>query len=728
MLLPLLLSACGGGASSFNPSSGATPPSSSSIEDEYVFDDATRQSLNEVVRKYENQDLGTFDRYSLIYEGEAESRALYSDKNNAYYHETFDMPSLHNLKGGQYFYKQGDYYLAVQDFEQNGTTYKQYRYLSKKEFLSAEQEAAQNPYSVCPETLKGFIDIKNTAWKDVTFDRLDNDHKGNIHIAIKGKQFNASTGSYYEDGSLSIDVNHYVINSIKCSHNGNYTFDQNAFEITYPDLTSFQKLNEPIKEPGEEDPLSEDEFLVDYDNHRTYYQLLVYSFADSDGDGIGDFKGIADKLDYLKDLGIEGIWLSPILKASSYHGYDIDDYYEINTSYEVSIDGKDYGINYLLRECHDRGIKVLMDLVLNHTSSSNVWCREHRDWYGSDNRFGFPELNYDKQEVREAAKDVGRYWLNRGFDGFRLDAAMWIYNSGSNRHEKNYAFWKEWCGAMKATKPDCYLIGEVLDDNHDLAYSYANAGFDSTFDFNALGNVIQAVNNNNKNYASNTASDIKKATDINKDYILGRALSNHDIGRFNQAHPDSSDKAYYVEDEAQIILANAINALTPGNTFIYYGDELGLKGTCEDTRAGWYYDMNYRTPMPWSNGRTNSVKYFANFHGTGKTTSRTFIGQTVEQMMEEENSIYDCLRKALKLKNSNETLQKGTIAPIANLDNGLNGFDVAYNGSSVRVIYNPSSGNAVDYPLDKDPLYNLGATITNGHAQISSYDLIAYAL
>lgn len=715
LFVSLLLCSCGG--------------SGNSSSADYVFDEATRKALNEVVRKYENEDLGTFDRFSLVYDGEKESRALYSDKKNYYYHESFDMPSANNLKGDQYYYKKGDYYLLVRDCKQNGTTYKQYKYLSKKEFSVAEKEAAQNPYLVCPETLKGFIDIKNDNWKDVTFQKLENDNKGNIHISIEGKQYNSSTNSYYDDGSLSIDINNYVINSIKCSHDGNYTFDQNAFDITYPDLTSFTKLNEPIKEPVEEDPLSEDEFLVDYDNNRTYYQLLVYSFADSDGDGIGDFKGIADKLDYLKELGIEGIWLSPILKASSYHSYDIDDYYEINTAYEVSIDGKNYGINYLLRECHNRGIKVLMDLVLNHTSSNHVWCYEHRDWYGSDNRFGFPELNYDKQEVREAVKDVGRYWLNRGFDGFRLDAAMWIYNSDSDRHQKNYTFWKEWCSAMKEAKPDCYLIGEVLDDDHDLAYSYANAGFDSTFDFNALGNVINAVNNNNSNYALNTANDIKKATDINKDYILARALSNHDIGRFNQEHPDSSDKAYYVENKAQIILANAINALTPGNTFIYYGDELGLKGTCEDTRAGWYYDMNYRTPMPWANGRTDSVKYFANFHGTGKTTSKTFTNQTLEQIVGEEDSIYGYLRKALKLKNKNEILQKGTITSIANLSSGLNGFDVIYNGNTIRVIYNPSnSSNAIDYPLDKDPLYNIGTTIENGHAQISSYDLIAYAL
>lgn len=465
--------------------------------------------------------------------------------------------------------------------------------------------------------------------------------------------------------------------------------------------------------------------LDSLDNNRTYYQLLVYSFADSNNDGIGDFKGIVDKLDYLVDLGVEGLWLSPILKCSSYHSYDVDDYYTINPSYEVTIDGTKYGYDYLLEKCHEKGIKVLMDLVINHCSKKNPLYKDHKDWFTSSSqwKFGFPEFDYNKAAPTLEAKKIGEYWLKEGFDGYRLDAAMWIFNSGSDRHTKNYAFWQDWCKAMRAVDENCYIIGEVLDENHDYAYDYAQAGFDSTFDFNTGKTVIGAVKDNDRTYATQTSANVKKATKHNKDYILARALSNHDIGRFNQEHPDSSDKAYYVEDIKQIKLANAVNALTPGNTFIYYGDELGLKGTCPEG----YQDMNYRTPMPWENERTNSVKYFLNFKGNGVTTSECASNKSPEKDMKDANSIYTALKNALSVKNANETLQKGSIKVIDGLDSKLNGFDVTLGSETIRVVFNGSS-NEVNYEMNGTLLYNLSATVESSNVTLPSYGLIVYTL
>ncbi|MCR5231196.1 MAG: hypothetical protein K6B64_00945, partial [Acholeplasmatales bacterium] len=507
--------------------------------------------------------------------------------------------------------------------------------------------------------------------------------------------------------------------------------DESNIDYIYPNLDEFERYggsDEP-EENDLEEPLKEEEYLIDYDNNRTYYQILVYSFADSNGDGIGDFKGIADNLDYLVSLGVEGLWLSPILQADSYHSYDINNYYKINPKYCVTIDGTYYGINYLLKECHKRNIKVLMDLVLNHTSYFHSWYYLYEAWYSADNRFGYPELDYDNPGVVSAVKEVGNYWLQRGFDGFRLDAAMWIYNSGENRHQKNVKFWQNWCSEMKKTKPDCYLIGEVLDDDHDLAYAYNNCGFDSTFDFNALGSVINATTNNNYDYAKVTSENNKKALDENPSFIMARCLSNHDIGRFNQAHPDSNDKAYYVEDIKEIKLANAINALTPGNTFIYYGDELGLMGTCEDTRPNYYYDMNYRTPMPFTNGLTDSESYFEAFHGSGITTSKTYSNKTIEEDIADSNSIYNALKNALALKNSSEVLQKGTIKEISDLPSGLSGFDVTYNNQTIRILYISSNvTSSINYTIDGELLYNLGASVNNKTITISTCNLIAFTI
>ena len=231
--------------------------------------------------------------------------------------------------------------------------------------------------------------------------------------------------------------------------------------------SSSKKLssNTPYSTSGSIEPLPTN---VDT-RHRNYYQLLVYSFADSNNDDWGDFKGIADKLDYLQNLGINGLWLSPFLIADDYHGYNVKDYKTVDSRYEAG----GYTIENLLQECHRRDIKVLMDLVLNHTSVNHTWYKDHRDWYSGPDAFGgnMKDLNYNKSEVVNAVKEVGRYWLNKGIDGFRLDAAMWIfnYNSGVD-HNKNYAFWNDWCQEMRRTKEDVYIIGEVLDSNHDLAY------------------------------------------------------------------------------------------------------------------------------------------------------------------------------------------------------------------------------------------------------------------
>ena len=733
-----LLCSCGGtssgsSASSTESLSNSDPSSSESISSsssssasvQPLFDEGLRQSLTEVTQKYANQAFGQFKRFHLLAKTEdGRVDEAFADMEKRYYGEKIDGAINYAIGDYYCYYLDGDYYEVQDAVYPNGSHIQGYRYLTEEEYREYEQTTLQlAPYQAVPAILKPLINATDKQWKDAVFAKKSDDGKGNISISLTAKQFDTSAQSYYADeGKLEIEIKDYLITRILITHQGEYTFDVDEFEPVYPDLSELPQIGPKPKAPIVEEPLSKDDFLIDEDNHRTYYQLLVYSFADSDGDGIGDFKGIADKLDYLQSLGIEGLWLSPILKASSYHGYDIEDYYTINTAYEVTIDGVDYGINYLLKECHKRNIKVLMDLVLNHTSDKHVWRSEHPAWYGNDNRFGFPEFNFTNEGPRKAVTEVGKYWLERGFDGFRLDAAMWLFNSGKNRHQKNYEFWQEWCGAMKEAKPDCYLIGEVLDSDHDLAYSYAEAGFDSTFDFNALGNVIGAVDGSD-DYAAKTQTDIDKAFAIDDGYILGRPLSNHDIGRFNQEHPDSSDKAYYVGEAAQIKMANAINVLTPGNAFVYYGDELGLLGTAEDTKPDWYYDMNYRTAMPWKDGRCRSVTYFGGFHGSGVTTSTAFSGKTAEEDVLDKDSIFTSLQGAIKAKNGSEILQKGRISAIQNLAEGLSGFDATYQNETIRVVWN-STDDTIDYSIDSTPIYSLAY----GNGALSSFGLVAFSL
>ena len=479
----------------------------------------------------------------------------------------------------------------------------------------------------------------------------------------------------------------------------------------------------PIQPSGDDDSgdKQDDGGSTETDSrYKTYYQLLVYSFADSNNDGIGDFKGIVDKLDYLVNLGVEGIWLSPILKCKSYHAYDVTDYYTINPNYEVTISGTKYDYKYLLDECHKKGISVLMDLVLNHTADNHKWRSEHSDWYSGINCFGgaMPDLDYSKTEVQNAVIEVGKYWLNQGFDGYRLDAAMWLYNtrSGTNdaasvEHTKNYQYWKKWCGEMKKVKSDAYIVAEILNKNHNYAFDYAQAGFDSTFNFNVRGQIENAVKTKGYDYVSAYNTDLAKAKNHNKDFILARPLSNHDIGRFTASHKGMADEsAHYVTTKEDMRLANALNVLTPGNAFVYYGDELGLKGTCEQ---GWD-DMAYRTPMPFKSETTNSVKYFEGFKGDGNTTSETISGKKAEDDAQDSSSLYSSLSSIINLKKKHSAIQSGTMSAIGGLDSNLGGFKLSDSKEEIQVIYNVS-GSKVNYTLpDGYKLLYSNETSNNG--------------
>lgn len=448
--------------------------------------------------------------------------------------------------------------------------------------------------------------------------------------------------------------------------------------------------------------------------NKNFYQLLVYSFADSNNDRIGDFKGIVNKLDYLCDLGIEGIWLSPILATNSYHAYDVKDYYTINSIYEYG----DYDYKYLLEECHKRNIAVIMDLVMNHTASNHPWVSQHPKWYSGKDVFpgGMKDLNYDNTEVQNEMINVGKHWLEEGFDGYRLDAAMWLYNTGTGtgssvNHTKNFAYWKKWCKAMREVNPDCYIIAEVLNSNHDLAYEYAKGGFNSTFDFNVRRNVYNAVNDSTYDYVEKTITDMNKAITINENYVLGRPLSNHDIGRFSQQHKGMSDEpAYYFTDFDSLRLANALNIMMRGNTFVYYGDELGLKGTCPEG----YDDMAFRTPMPFKTGRTNSVTYFNGFHGNGKTTSTTLSGKSADEDSANPNSMYGVMKTLLNIKKQSNAIKCGTVAKIDGLPSGLNGYTLSDSTNTVSFIYNATS-SAIEYHFSGNVLY-----ATNSYTDIIS--------
>ena len=310
-----------------------------------------------------------------------------------------------------------------------------------------------------------------------------------------------------------------------------------------------------------------------------YYSLFVRSFADSDGDGTGDFDGITEQLDYLYDLGIRGLWLLPVFPSPSYHGYDVDDYYDVNPDYGTMQDFEE-----LLAACHERGISVMLDITFNHSSSTNKWFTAsknpqdpHRAWYhwiseNPENSMtdqaskynlnaniwghklwnkvgnsyyageffdGMPDFNLDCLELREELKNVISFWMDKGVSGFRFDAAGHIYDKikmpagfdASN--EASASFWKEIIDFTKSKNAHSYSVAEVWDTTSIRAQ--ALAGLDSVFHFdlgdNYILNTIKNKSAGSNNLAHIIANDFAAYRKYNESFIDAPFLTNHDQAR-----------------------------------------------------------------------------------------------------------------------------------------------------------------------------------------------------
>src|SRR6266496_178176 len=248
-----------------------------------------------------------------------------------------------------------------------------------------------------------------------------------------------------------------------------------------------QPIETPVVHPTETPVTQQGTEGLPWWNDTVFYEIFVRSFRDSNGDGIGDFNGITEKLDYLKGLGVRGIWLMPINPSPSYHGYDVTDYQAVNPDYGTLDDFK-----HLLSEAHKRGIKVIMDLVLNHTSAKHPWFQsalqpgsQYHDWYvwkdqdpgtlgpwgaqtwykASNGQYYYaifwdqmPDLNYDNPAVREEAKKIASFWLKDiGIDGFRLDAVRYLVEDQKLADSaSNHAFLAEWGKYYRSINPQAF--------------------------------------------------------------------------------------------------------------------------------------------------------------------------------------------------------------------------------------------------------------------------------
>ena len=361
------------------------------------------------------------------------------------------------------------------------------------------------------------------------------------------------------------------------------------------------------------------------------YEIFVQSFADSDGDGIGDIKGMTSKLDYLQELGVEGIWLMPMNPSPSYHKYDVSDYYDIHPDYGTLADFKNF-----VREAHARNIRIVMDMVLNHSGSQNQWFKEalkdehikywdyyvwaHKDdpkvqpvtvklpdgttrtrrsnWNSVPNsdflyfsHFGrnMPDLNFDNPKLQQEVFKIGKFWLSEvGVDGFRLDAARHVFPD--ERALDNHKWWEYFLKEMKTVNKDVYIVGEVWASSEIVA-PYLK-GIPALFNFDMGGEIIKAVNEEN---GSQLVAKHKKIIDfytsVNPDYIDATFLTNHDQNRVMSSVNNNPDKER---------MAIALLLTLPGSPYLYYGEEIGMLGKKPDEYI--------REPLLWNNKTEDQLR------------------------------------------------------------------------------------------------------------------------
>ncbi len=357
-------------------------------------------------------------------------------------------------------------------------------------------------------------------------------------------------------------------------------------------------------------------------NNRVFYELFVRSFYDSNGDGIGDLRGAIQKLDYLNDgnpatttdLGITGIWLMPIMASPSYHGYDVTDFRTVNADYGTNDDFKQF-----VAAAHARGIQVIVDLPINHTSSDNPWFKasaagdpQYANWYRWDpscptyrGPFGervwfplnstcyyaifadnMPDLNYENPAVTAEMDDIARFWLqDMGADGFRLDALQHIVEEGQKQAntDATHAWAEAFKDYIKSIKPDALVVGEV-DSNSFVSSSYVPKAADLVFEFDLAKAMVQSATQGN---ASNISGKQKQVDGLYPPNQYAAFLTNHDQNRVMNDLGGSTSKA---EVAADLLLTQ------PGVPFIYYGEEIGMSGAKPDERI--------RTPMQWDSTAT----------------------------------------------------------------------------------------------------------------------------
>jgi glycosidase len=416
------------------------------------------------------------------------------------------------------------------------------------------------------------------------------------------------------------------------------------------------------------------------------YEVFVRSFYDSDGDGVGDLNGLTARLDYINDgnpastrsLGANCIWLMPIAKAASYHGYDVIDYYHVDPHY-----GTDDDFRKLVAEAHRRGIHVIVDFVPNHSSSENPWFQSamrgpgspYRDWYrwSSESRSekgpwgqevwhksparnehyyglfwgGMPDLNYETPALMQEMLKVTRYWItDMHADGFRFDAVPYLVEDGGRIEHTSgtHEVLRKFGSSIRSVAPQSFTVGEMSDPDPRILASYYPDQLDAYFAYGVAFATVDAAR------TGNAAGFIRAVSEANTMLPARRwlpFLTNHDHIRV-MTQLGGNAAAARVAAGAMLML--------PGMPFVYYGEEIGMLGDKPDETI--------RNPMQWSSapngGFTSGTPW--------ETLQPDWRTKNVAAQDSDSTSLLNHYRRLIRLRNSYPGLSSGSLTMIATGD------------------------------------------------------------
>lgn len=484
-------------------------------------------------------------------------------------------------------------------------------------------------------------------------------------------------------------------------------------------------------------------------NDRVFYEVFVRSFKDSNADGIGDLQGLIEKLDYLNDgdpttttdLGVTGLWLMPVAESPSYHGYDVTDYRTIEADYGTNDDFKQ-----LVEEAHKRGIAVIVDMVMNHTSNQHPWFREAaypgsatENWYiWSDTNpgfkspwdsdvwhqfpvgdiqslrayhtmedyyyalfwYGMPDLNYRNGAVTLEMFDILNYWLtDMDVDGFRLDAVRHLIEDGADQENtpETHTWLQNFDNYVHTVSPDALTVGEIWDETVEVA-PYVPDELDIAFEFKLAEAIIASLN------AGDNSQLVDQVQEVLQTYPEGQFapfLTNHDMTRVMSQLGEDVEKA---KAAATLLLSH------PGVPFLYYGEEIGMTGVKPE-------DINVRLPMRWDETET-----------AGFTTGKPWVDLGMESPLtnvaaqaEDSTSLLNRYRDMIHLRHEHAALRAG--------DTWLVGSDkpqvyslLRYSGGEAVLVLVNLSGEPVNgykLSLESGPLSGpVSASLLLGDGQV----------